>query len=65
MVNEEEEPFNLRPAQVARELGVSTSAVKYWVKRGYIPCRYTLGGHSRYRRSDVDALKRTLDPSNY
>ncbi len=61
-------PRNARPAgllnpgeryltagQVAQLLHVSTKTVHRWVEQGMLPCTFTLGGHRRFRLSDVES----------
>ncbi len=49
----------LAPADVARLLCVSARTVSRWADQGRIPHIVTLGGHRRFRRSDVVRL---VDP---
>ena len=51
----------LRPQEVARLLHVSPKTVSQWAKNGWLACHVTLGGHRRYRRSDVEALVARLE----
>ncbi len=37
----------------AHVLGVSVATMRVWDKQGLLPSMRTLGGHRRYRRSDV------------
>lgn len=46
----------LTPAQVARRFEVDPKTVTRWAKKGLLQTVRTLGGHRRYRKSDVDAL---------
>lgn len=46
----------LPPADVARLFGVGTSTLRLWAADGKISARRTLGGHRRYRESEVRAL---------
>lgn len=43
----------LAPGDVARLLFVSARTVSRWADQGRIPHVVTLGGHRRFRRSDV------------
>ncbi len=43
----------LAPGDVARLLCVSARTVSRWADQGRIPHLVTLGGHRRFRRSDV------------
>ncbi len=45
----------LLSGEVARLLHVSPKTINRWASDGQIPCLVTLGGHRRFRRSDVDA----------
>ena len=45
----------LRPGQVANVLGVTTKTLRRWSEAGKLPA-YFVGGHRRYRRSDVQRL---------
>ena len=59
VMDKEDEPIDyLTPAQAARLLYVSPKTVTRWAECGYIPCTTTLGGHRRFRRTDVEALQR-------
>jgi excisionase family DNA binding protein len=49
----------LAPGDVARLLFVSPRTVSRWADQGRIPHVVTLGGHRRFRRSDVVKL---IDP---
>lgn len=43
----------LAPGAVARLLCVSARTVSRWADQGRIPHVVTLGGHRRFRRSDI------------
>lgn len=45
----------LTPGDVARLLGVFSKTVARWERGGQLPGIRTLGGHRRFRRSDVEA----------
>lgn len=46
------------PMQIRREFGVAYQTVRYWVTRGKLtPVARTVGGHARFARAEVDALK--------
>ena len=47
----------LAPGDVARMLCVSPRTVSRWADQGLIPHMVTLGGHRRFRRSDVEKLR--------
>jgi excisionase family DNA binding protein len=44
----------LTPSEVAEVLGVNARAVSRWARDG-LPCIHTLGGHRRFRWTDVRA----------
>ena len=44
----------LTPAEVARLLRVTPKTVTRWHRQGKLPAMRTLGGHRRFRRSDVE-----------
>jgi excisionase family DNA binding protein len=46
----------LTPAQVAKQFGVKPKTVAGWARSGRLPAVRTLGGHRRYRESDVRRL---------
>jgi len=47
----------LTPREVAQMLGVNPKTVSHWAEQGKLPALRTLGGHRRFRRSDLnDAL---------
>jgi predicted site-specific integrase-resolvase len=46
----------LKPAEAARQLGVSTQTLRNWTKLGRISCTYTAGGNARYPLSDIVAF---------
>lgn len=49
----------LRPSEVAEILGVVTKTVQRWTENGRLHAAgVTLGGHNRYKRSDVEAAIR-------
>lgn len=45
----------LTPREVAAEFRVDPKTVTRWAKAGMIPSLRTLGGHRRFRESDVRA----------
>lgn len=55
----------MSPAEVARELGISTPTVRRWETRArppLLPVRRLPGsGYRRYRRADVLALKKRIE----
>ena len=50
----------LTPGEVARLLQVSPKTVSRWADRGLLPCIVTLGGHRRFRRRAVEAIRRDI-----
>lgn len=46
----------LTPAEVAGMFRVNGKTVVRWAQAGKLPCIRTLGGHRRFRKSDVDKL---------
>ncbi len=48
----------LMPSQVADMFGVNSKTITRWAKAGKLTPVRTLGGHRRYRQSEVDALLR-------
>ena len=46
----------LTASEVAAVIGVNPKTVTRWAKAGKLPCIRTLGGHRRYRESDIRAL---------
>ena len=46
----------LTPYEVASLFGVGIKTVRNWAKTGQLSCIRTLGGHRRYRESEVRAL---------
>ena len=51
----------LTPSEVAQAFGVDPKTVTRWAKQGKIAAVRTLGGHRRYRASEVRAL---LNPND-
>lgn len=45
----------LTPAEVARIFRVNPKTVTRWARAGKVPAIKTLGGHRRFRRTDVEA----------
>ena len=48
------DPDWLTLGQAAKYLGVAQSTIRKWSDQGRVPAVYTLGGHRRYRRPDLD-----------
>jgi excisionase family DNA binding protein len=46
----------LTPGEVAKRFRVDPRTVLRWEHEGKIPCVRTLGGHRRYRTSEIFAL---------
>lgn len=51
-----EEDRLLTPAEVAHLFRVDAKTVTRWAKAGKLSCIRTLGGHRRYRESEIQAL---------
>jgi excisionase family DNA binding protein len=51
-----EQEVLLTPAEVAKMFRVDPKTVTRWAKAGRLTAIRTLGGHRRYRRSEVQAL---------
>jgi excisionase family DNA binding protein len=47
----------LKPREVADLFGVDPKTVTRWAKAGKLSAIRTLGGHRRYRKSEVDDLR--------
>jgi excisionase family DNA binding protein len=50
----------LTPAEVAAMFRVDPKTVTRWAKAGKITAIRTLGGHRRYRQSEVQALLKSI-----
>ena len=50
----------LTPAEVAKIFRVDPKTVTRWAKAGKITAIRTLGGHRRYRQSEIQALLKAL-----
>lgn len=46
----------MTPAEVARVFKVDPKTVTRWAKTGKLPSLRTVGGHRRFRRSDIEDL---------
>ena len=47
----------LKPADVRKNFGVAASTLREWARAGKIrTAQHTIGGHRRFRESDVRAL---------
>ena len=51
-----EQEVLLTPSEVARLFRVDPKTVTRWAKAGKITAIRTLGGHRRYRKSEIQAL---------
>ncbi|HEV7523909.1 MAG TPA: helix-turn-helix domain-containing protein [Acidimicrobiia bacterium] len=48
----------LTPAEAARKLGVTPNTVTRWSRAGKISAIQTMGGHRRFRRSEIERVQR-------
>lgn len=55
-----EQEVLLTPAEVAKMFRVDPKTVTRWAKAGKLTAIRTLGGHRRYRQSEVQALLRSI-----
>jgi excisionase family DNA binding protein len=56
-INRSSEPeVLLTPAEVAKLFRVDPKTVTRWAKAGKLTAIRTLGGHRRYRKSEVESL---------
>ena len=55
-----EQEVLLTPAEVAKLFRVDPKTVTRWAKAGKITAIRTLGGHRRYRQSEVQALLKSV-----
>lgn len=46
----------LRPEEVAELFGVDTKTIARWADEGKLSSTRTLGGHRRFRKSEVERL---------
>ena len=53
----------LTPAEVAALFRVDPKTVTRWAKAGKLTSIRTLGGHRRYKESEVKALLKTVNPN--
>lgn len=51
----------LRPSETAKVLHVSPKTVSRWAAEGRLPSLVTLGGHRRFRRSDIEEIRRRME----
>jgi excisionase family DNA binding protein len=54
----------LTPAEVASLFRVDPKTVTRWAKAGKLTSIRTLGGHRRYKESEVKALLKSIAPAN-
>ena len=54
----------LTPAEVASLFRVDPKTVTRWAKAGKLTSIRTLGGHRRYKESEVRALLKSIAPAN-
>jgi excisionase family DNA binding protein len=54
----------LTPAEVASLFRVDPKTVTRWAKAGKLTSIRTLGGHRRYKESEVRALLKSITPTN-
>jgi excisionase family DNA binding protein len=54
----------LTPAEVATLFRVDPKTVTRWAKAGKLTSIRTLGGHRRYKESEVRALLKSIAPAN-
>jgi len=59
-----EQEILLTPAEVASLFRVDPKTVTRWAKAGKLTSIRTLGGHRRYRDSEVKALLNTVSGNN-
>jgi len=52
----------LTPAEVAALFRVDPKTVTRWAKAGKLTSIKTLGGHRRYKESEVEALLKSISP---
>ena len=53
----------LTPAEAARKLGVTPNTVTRWSRAGKISAIQTMGGHRRFRRSEIERVLREANAS--
>jgi len=54
----------LTPAEAAHRLGVTPNTVTRWSRAGKIPAIQTMGGHRRFRRSEIERVLHAAGPGN-
>jgi excisionase family DNA binding protein len=60
MAKKETEKDYLLTGEVAELLAVSKNTVVKWANEEKIPCIITLGGHRRYPKMEIEALRERL-----
>jgi len=50
----------LSTRDAAAYLGVGTTSIKRWTDEGVLPCVRTVGGHRRFRKSDLERLHKPV-----
>jgi excisionase family DNA binding protein len=63
MLRPREQEVLLTPAEVAALFRVDPKTVTRWAKAGKLTAIKTLGGHRRYRQSEVQSLLKAVSPS--
>ena len=63
MLRPRDQEVLLTPAEVAALFRVDPKTVTRWAKAGKLTAIRTLGGHRRYRQSEVQSLLKTI-PGN-
>jgi excisionase family DNA binding protein len=63
MLRPREQEVLLTPAEVAALFRVDPKTVTRWAKAGKLTAIKTLGGHRRYRQSEVQSLLKAASPS--
>lgn len=61
MDNEDKPDRMLRAGEVADMAGVSSTTVTRWAKLGKLKAHRTLGGHRRYKESEVKATLQAMN----
>lgn len=59
-MNDVDDHDYLTSGEVARLLHVSPKTISRWAAQGRIPSLVTLGGHRRFRRRDVNEIRRRM-----
>lgn len=54
----------ITPREAAEILGVSGRTLFRYAQEGRLTVRRTLGGHRRYDRAEIEALRATMDPAH-